>query len=213
MEKKLKNHYIVVENKGKKSFGGSQEWYKGNIKGWGCGLVAATDILSYIRGENSFGFEDYTKRLMGNEKDYFHVFKKLGVSGFRLAHSLNVFFKKNNMPYRAKWGVNKNKLFASIVEMLDADIPVMISVGPGLFKKDRIDFYEYNPARINKFVPVIKCKDHYVTITGIKEYNDKVFLEISSWGEKYYINFREYTDYVSRNDNYLFSNILYIKKI
>ena len=213
MDKKLKNDYIVVRNKGKKSFGGSQEWYKGNIKGWGCGLIAATDILSYIRGENSFEFDDYTRKLMTNEKEYFHVFKKMGVSGLRLAHSLNGVFKKKKMPYRAKWGVNKKVLFSSIVEMLDNDIPVMISVGPGFFKKSEIDFYEYNPGNVKKFVPVLKCKDHYVTITGIKEYNSKVYLEISSWGERYYIDFKEYTDYVNKNDNYLFSNILYIKKL
>ena len=41
---------------------------------------------------------------------------------------------------------------------------------------------------------------------------NKTMLEISSWGKKYYVNYNDYLDYVKKNDNFYFSNILYIKK-
>ena len=57
---------------------------------------------------------------------------------------------------------------------------------------------------------------HYVTVTGVEEYSTsdgtKIMLEISSWGRKYYVNYDEYLEYVRKNDNFYFSNILYIKK-
>ena len=37
-------------------------------------------------------------------------------------------------------------------------------------------------------------------------------LEISSWGEKYYIDFDEYVYFIERYNNYVFSNINFIWK-
>ena len=55
-------------------------------------------------------------------------------------------------------------------------------------------------------------EDHYVTVTGAIEnrIKDNVILEISSWGEKYYIDFDEYEVFVAQHSNYIFSNVLYI---
>ena len=50
-------------------------------------------------------------------------------------------------------------------------------------------------------------KDHYVTVTGMIQDDDRLLLEISSWGQKFYIDYKEYTDYVKKCDNYIFSNI------
>jgi len=148
---------------------------------------------------------------MENEKKYFRVFRKMGVSGIRLAIHMNRAFKAGHMPYKARWTVRKAKLLSSIEEMIDNDIPVLFSIGPGFFKKADINFFVFNAGSVEKFEPRTRCRDHYVTITGIVEHNGRIFLEISSWGSKYYVDYKEYREYVDNNDNYLFSNILYIK--
>ena len=51
------------------------------------------------------------------------------------------------------------------------------------------------------------AKSHYVSVTGL----DGEWARISSWGREYYINCREYDDFVLRHSSPLFSNILYIK--
>ena len=99
--------------------------------------------------------------------------------------------------------------------MLEADIPVLLSVGPGFFHKGQhLPLYrrtsEGNYERTNSM------RDHYVTVTGALMIEGSMvpgngdMLRISSWGHEYYINFSEYLDHVKKNDNFLFSSILYI---
>lgn len=247
MDKKsigLTKSYINVNG----SFGGNQGWFVGSdeskntwkeraIKGYGCGLVGAADVLMYILG-STFVFgqkkgnvtshdteikkEDYMGYLSRLEKRYFHIFPKLGLSGILLSLGLNLYFlfhgreikKDTGCTFRARWAVRPSRLLDRIKEMLENDIPVIISIGPGFFRKQKVKFYncEEKDGKL-KFKPVTQTKDHYVTITGILETDKLTMLEISSWGKKYYVNWEEYKKYVKKCDNYYFSNILYIKKL
>ena len=237
MDKKsigLTKSYINVNG----SFGGNQGWVasdKSNskwkeraINGYGCGLVGAADVLLYILGNVAIPAEttlntreDYMAYLNRLEKKYFHIFPKLGLSGILLSLGLNLYFlihrrqikKETGCTYRARWAVRPSKLLDRIKEMLENDIPVIISIGPGFFRKQKVKFYncEEKDGKL-KFKPVTQTKDHYVTITGVLETENVTMLEISSWGKKYYVNWEEYKRYVRKYDNYYFSNILYIKK-
>jgi hypothetical protein len=40
----------------------------------------------------------------------------------------------------------------------------------------------------------------------------QTMLEISTWGQKYYINYEEYINFVDNNSNYVFNNIVYIER-
>ena len=193
--------------------------------------------------------ESYMDYILNMEKKYFHILPWFGISGILLAWNMNMYFllhgkeiiKLRGHNYHARWCVMPHNLLKKIKEMLSNDIPVVIAIGPGFFRKNKIIFYGKNEQKDGKiiFKPLTKTKDHYVTITGVTEYkttdknlqdgfetvNEKkslsetvtydniVMLEISSWGKKYYINFQEYLDYVKKNDNYYFSNILYIKPV
>ncbi|MBO4862874.1 MAG: hypothetical protein J5517_00765 [Eubacterium sp.] len=232
----LGKKYINIEG----SFGGSQEWFKDigmkwkgrAIEGYGCGLVGAADLLLHILGndiipndrseKNSLITKDiYISFLRRLEKRYFHIFPKLGLSGILLALGINLylFFHRKEIrentgyKYHARWAVRPSKLLERIKEMLGNDIPVIIAIGPGFFRKEKVRFY--NKRKDDKgrtvFKPVTKTKDHYVTVTGVEE-GEHTFLEISSWGKKYYINFDEYLEYVKKNDNFYFSNILYVSR-
>ncbi len=238
VSKKLKHDYISVITPGQApSFGGSQMWYgrirkelkfreklerDNRIRSYGCGLVAASDILLYLENEkdstpakNRLGMEDYSKRLLELEKKYFKIYHVLGITGTRIARKLNSVFKHENLPYTAKWGTGEKDFLDCIEEMIDNNIPILFSVGPGYMHKERVKLYKINVYN-NKtvFSEDTTVKDHYMTITGIVygEEEKKVMLELSSWGKKYYLDYDEYADYVTESDNTLFSSLLYITK-
>ncbi|MCR5213587.1 MAG: hypothetical protein K6E10_04165 [Eubacterium sp.] len=246
-EIKLGKPYISVDG----SFGGNQGWFldidnakKGKtLKGWGCGLIAASDVLNYVtsgdllratlekeaakntakeeKNVNSFGKDDYLKFVMSMEKKFFHILPKLGVSGIMLSLGANIYFLLNwkkirnatGHSYLAHWFVRPSKLLDSIRQMLTNEIPVIIAIGPGFFRKDKVVFYDRKEiGGAIHFKPLTKTKDHYVTVTGMLETDDRILLEISSWGKKYYMDYGEYVSYVKKCDNFYFSNILYIKR-
>ncbi len=183
---------------------------------------------------------DYDKYIQYMEKHFFRILPKLGISGVLMAWNLNMYFLLNRKKikkitggrYWARWAVLPQNILSRIKEMLSNDIPVVLAIGPGMFRKNKLTFYNKLNGTDGSiiFKPITKTKDHYVTVTGVEEYivtsngsngnkqdriddsNSKTMLEISSWGKKYYVNYSDYIDYVKKNDNYYFSNILYIKK-
>ncbi|SNU09360.1 hypothetical protein SAMN06297422_1264 [Lachnospiraceae bacterium] len=171
--------------------------------------------------------ENYIRFIQFMERRYFHIFPKLGLSGILLALGLNLYFlihrkmikQQSGCTYHARWAVWPSRMLDTIKSMLDDDIPVILSIGPGFFRKNKLKFYRKNKNASGEdtYKAVTETKDHYVTVTGVieaklQDKNDITLLEISSWGKKYYVNYSEYQAFVRKNDNYYFSNILYIKK-
>ncbi|MBO5608752.1 MAG: hypothetical protein K5865_00695 [Eubacterium sp.] len=231
---RLGSPYVSVNG----SFGGNQGWFEKldnkkkatRLADFGCGLIGVGDILLYITGgkvmdENSkqvtgISSSAYNDYILSIEKKYFHVLPKLGISGPLLAWGMNLYFlihkkkirEATGAKYHARWFVRKKNILKRAKEMLSNDIPVLFSVGPGFFKKEKINLYtraEHDGKPV--FKQTSRTKDHYMIITGVLE-GEKTMLEISSWGSKYYISFNEYLHYIKKNDNSFFSNILYIKK-
>lgn len=229
---KLSKPYISIGN----SFGGSQEWFKSDsgwkekaIRGYGCGLIGAADVIYFITNSikgmeksGNINFDSYMDYVRKLEKKYFRIYPKLGISGILLSLWMNLYFffhrkeikEKTGHRFTARWAVLPWNILKRIKEMLNSDIPVIISIGPGFFRKARLSFYSRTVDKDGRvtYTPVTETKDHYVTVTGVIEEKKDVHLEISSWGRKYYISYKEYVDYVKRNDNFFFSNILFIKK-
>ena len=81
----------------------------------------------------------------------------------------------------------------SIKEMLDEDIPCMLAIGP--YCSDEVLLFD-NPVDIISNKSSNSTKDHYVTVTAY--YYDDIandyYLEVSSWGKKYYISYNDFTD-------------------
>ena len=232
----LKHPYISVKNENSVSFGGSQMWFgkpKNNRKGidafrqdnrircYGCGLVSAVDIFTYLKASSEgkdpevLDRQQYMENLREYDGGLFHTLYYMGIPGTKLARKLNKLFKKNGLKYKADWGVAVYELVAKLEEMLVNDIPATISVGPAFMKKDRLTLYKIKQKGhgVFEFIADDDTKDHYVTVTGMIIGDKNRMLEISSWGRKYYIDMDEYISFVDRNDNTLFSNIVYIKKI
>ena len=130
-------------------------------------------------------------------------------NGLSMTCGMNRFFKKNNMPYKAKWGAFKKNILVYIEKMLKSGIPVCLSIGPNLYRKPcGAGFYSSIEDKI--FSRENVC-DHYVTVTDLFENNGEKWLVISSWGKKFFVRESDYFDY-KRKFLTGFSNILVIKE-
>ncbi len=208
--KELKTPYLKIETKDTMAYGGNQSWFPYKfLKKTGCGVIGAADTLLHLNGKEQLTeaeYMDFAKMLW---RKFLPVIPGFGMNGLTLMIGINRYFQKNGMPYRARWRISGRKMFSRIDRMLADDIPVILAVGPNfpfVWKKEKLTFY----TKINdeKYIPAVKTKAHFVTVTG----RDGAWLQISSWGEKYYIDIREYREYVKRYSSPLVSNIIYIAK-
>jgi len=240
----LHRPYISVRtDSGRISYGGDQSWLStAEERSFGCGLIGAADILRYLRRKQELeqpakgtgfltealqsvaafagtavGKQEYLEEVETLGKE-FRIRGKLGITGFGLARRMNRVFRREKLPYRAKWSIGRRRLEKRLPEMLEADIPVLLSVGPGFFHKGQ-SLALYRRKEDGRYERVNSMRDHYVTVTGQLRAESaqgieagEVLLRISSWGEEFYIRFDEYMDHVKKYDNFLFSSILYIRR-
>ena len=221
----LKHTYISVAADGTASYGGNQmRSANGTERAVGCGLIAGLDLLLYLSryhlqdtpdaaplpfdGE-AIPDERYWALVSSLRKKYLPLIPRHGINGLFLALGLNAWFLKHRFPFRAFWAVPYPRLWNSIRDMLERDLPVVISVGPNLpliWQRHKLRFYIKTPS--GSYLPGPQTLAHYVTVTGM----DEEWLRVSSWGRMYYINCREYLLYVKEHSAKLVSNILVIRK-
>ncbi len=206
----LKRPYIQVQQESGFSYGGNQSWFPYRfLQKTGCGVIGASDVLLYLQGREKLSKEEYVAFAKKLWMKYLPVIPGFGMNGLTLMIGMNRYFFRNKMPYRACWMISGRKMLGRIDRMLSKDLPVILSVGPNFpmfWGKEKLDFY----TRIanGSYHPAVKTKAHFVTVTG----RDGMWLRISSWGKEYYIDIREYREYVKNSSSSLVSNVIYIKK-
>lgn len=141
------------------SYGGSQSWFSSpSIRGYGCGLIAAHDLLWYLerkeslteqsnhpRSEKRFtsdscSWEDYERSVKKLHR-LFPILPRLGINGLMLSTGLNLAFFLRRLPYRACWHIGYRNTGKEISHLLRQNIPVILSIGgnfPLIWKKDRL---------------------------------------------------------------------------
>jgi len=194
---KLKHPFF--ENEDEKYFGISQTWSLDNrIRKWGCGASAAVMVIAYLGFYHDHDIDvDLSKNLQTKNEladildsigaSSIPIIPHIGINGIILSLSLNTFFIKNRMPYRASWVSGWDRIIKCTGEMLKNDIPVILSVGPDFplfFKKHPIGLYQ--PSDMKK--PARTVSGHYMVAV---EMSDK-FIRVSSWGKEYYISIEEW---------------------
>lgn len=209
------------------SYGGSQTWFSSpSIRGYGCGLIAAHDLLWYLERKESLtaqtdrhrsgeqlvsdsrSWEDYERSVKRLHR-LFPILPRLGINGLMLSAGLNLAFLLRRLPYRACWHVGYRNTGKEINRLLSQDIPVILSIGgnfPLIWKKDRLPLYKKTGDGI--YIKSSSTRAHYITVTGIEH----GWLRISSWGQEWYINWREYRNFAWIKSCPLFSNICYITR-
>lgn len=132
---------------------------------------------------------------------------------------MNNLMNNYSFNYSVKWRVPKEQMLTTIINSIQMDHPVIISVASSGFS-NHIEFGDYKDGKfsyINEYVI-----GHYMTVTGVyvDDIKNETYLKLSSWGSEYYIKFNDYI--YSINDHQcsgasiintmteLFNNILYI---
>ena len=215
----LKNEFISVRKEGIISYGGNQTWSENAvIRRCGCGVIGSLDLLLYLDRYNKGGqapetrpipLKEYDRMCMELSRRYLPLLPPFGTNGAALALGVNRVFARYNMPFRASWQLSGSKMMGKVESMLDADIPVILSIGanfPLFWQDNRVTLYSKDS--LGRMHRASSTKAHYVTVTG-SEPND---LRISSWGREYYINKGEYFSYIHQHSNSIISNILMIER-
>ena len=212
MKTQLKRPYISVQRGGVHSYGGNQAWCKEKYRQESaCGLISAVDLLLYVerKPEEPLSEEEYLRITKGLGHRYFPVIPKVGMIGWSVAFGLNAYFCLHGIALRASWGVRPKRLWERMEEMLEADIPVILTIGPNFpFRWSGHKLNLYTRGVEGTYRAACKVSGHYVNVTGMEE----EWLRISSWGREYYVRRAEYTDYVRKYSNYLVCNLVSIQK-
>ena len=190
----LKKHYTA----------GSQMWFSKenfldrHLRGYGCGVVALHD-LSVYKGcaGTSKTRDDYRERIRKTEKAGIFVFPYLGIAPYYYSLMCNLYLRRKHMPFRIGWGHTASAELRChayhIKECLKNDMPVIFAAGPTipfLFKKKKVTLYSRD-----RKTPETWTKGHYMTVVGVEEDGDEIWLDIVSWGRKYSVKLKDLADH------------------
>ena len=203
----LSKPYIGVQRSDGLSYGGSQLWAENQtMRLWGCGVTAACDLLLYRMGRRVLSEGEYLA-FREEVSGCFPLIPHCGIDGVRLALGLSRCFRRWKLPLRCRWSTSGKDFWPRLCEMLRADIPVILAVGPNfppLLRREKLPLYRKTAH--GSYAEDQRITGHYVTVTGA----DGAWLRVSSWGRQYYINSAQYAAYARRHSYWLFSNLLYV---
>ncbi len=201
----------------------------------------------YMQEVREFLEDDWSARKeLDNKEGYYSI---------SMMFYTNQYFDSHEMGYTTMWELTQADMLDKMQEMLSNNLPVILEIGEGdafggeienRIEKGKekeeeegegegeeeeeddikrgIPFYAF---RNGEYVFVQNCQDHYVTVTGIREYDGtdgehQIMLEISTWGKKYYMDYNEYKTFIElqkEDSGFLnhiwenaYNNILYIKE-
>lgn len=211
----LKDNYIQVDG----NYGGSQTFFKKdfgllnkNRQKGGCGIVAITDTVLYLSGKRLINSIIEYKLLFKETSKKSHWFPvSFGMNFIQETYGLKKLMLSYGQSFSCRWCFSIKKLYKRIYSMISNDIPVIMCIPKVLSfskKKDNLAFYDENLTAING------TNGHFVVVTGIytHPFNNEIYLSISSWGKKYYINLNEYIYFCKHHIMGITGNIMYISK-
>ena len=221
---KINNIYPGVLKNGHVSYGGNQMWSdNASIRKCGCGLVAALDATIYLSRFHGGGgrllavippnaptpLPSYNELLIRLWKKYLPVVPPVGINHAVLTFGLNRLLHDEHIPIKAHVALASDKMWNRIERCLRSDLPVILAIGqnfPYIWQKNKLSFYRKQANGL--YLPAAAAKAHFVTITGI----DEEWLQISSWGNSYYINRIELSRYITQHSTCYISGIIYMTK-
>lgn len=218
MEHKLKHPYISVVKDGVRSYGGRQQWSdRWDLRKCGCGAIAMTDLALYlVRHHGMDGpdlpdpapLADYDRLCSKLQLKYLPMVPPAGIIGPTLAAGISLYCRIHKIPLQAVWGVRVKNFWSAMADMLDRDLPVIISVGqnvPRIWENQKLDLYRQTGDGC--YTAVSRVRAHYMTVTAM----DDTWLTVSSWGKQFYIHRGEYEEYGRRHSLALVNNLVWLR--
>lgn len=197
----LKNEYVSVGS----SFGGNQNIF-GQTKGLfnrgkmlgGCGVVAISDTVSYLKGERHFATnDDYRKGFNKTARRILFIPTRFGMTFFQELWGMKHISRRDSLGLKCRLVTFKKDFYPLILNMLKDDIPVILCI-PRIYGRNKVSrsLPFYDPVTLKK---VTQTQGHFVVATGIFIEGNDVYLEISSWGKRYFIKFEEFRAFVIKH--------------
>lgn len=193
-----------TEKKGKNNielgFGGNQDWLDPKIVSHSCGVVAAVNTYLYITGQTTITESEYADLCMQfcdeHPLDNFLIEKDIfGAIPSSMGDYIEDRGEEYGISISTRWnwykGVNQ---YDTMKKMLADNIPVIW----GLYSvSEDLTFYKYEK---DTYVARKHLNSHYVVATAIYEQEQadgsyRRMVEVSSWGERYYIDYDEFLDF------------------
>lgn len=203
------------------AFGGNQAWFENDpdmgkiISERGCGVIASVNQYLYLTGQTTISKEDYKKLvyvylnaedMIEPEQERYSELRRQQIRGpiggafpGEMTDFVTNMCEKEGVNITSEWDYTKDYEadYDSMKKQLDNGIPVvwgMYDMGG-----DGVHFYSYHAG---KYENVSNASSHYVTATAIYEETDdngklRRMVEVSSWGEIYYIDYDQYIEAVS----------------
>lgn len=224
--------YVKIKNLNLVSYGGNQNWSKSKkMQKVGCGVIAMADLTMYLAEQNPNMMTDAIRKInkpkgLYNKHDYleyvrfFYVHYMIllmhkGMLGITLKHTMNRYFMLNDIGLKAKWKMMQSdeSMLRDIRHLIRKNKPVILAIGPNRynpFGKKGISLYVDKDGELKSSIRE-NVHSHYVTVTGVCTIKGREYLVVSSWGKKYYIDYKEYRNYVNNVGDKFTSGILYIQ--
>lgn len=207
MRTELKRPYPAIRTGASLSCGGSQNWFPDeNFRRCGCGVIACADVLLYLSGQTELTREDYFAHVAALRR-YFPLIPRRGIDGVRLAVGFDLCARRLGVDARAGWSASGAKFWGRLETQLENDLPAIISIGPNfprVWGDERLPLYRKTEAG---YAEAGRTKGHFLTVIAL----DDEWMEVSSWGQRLYLERRAYADYM-RRQGALLTNLLFLER-
>ena len=206
------------------------------IRTGGCGLIAILDFMLWYenragKGRKSLFSEpaDVARKngpvpdreaYMDGIRRLFRRYPslpKLGTSSLFLPLFLNLYLLRNRAKIRVSFLFRNtaDKRMRIIRNSLNDGFPVIMAIGARInpFSKMKgVTFYVEQNGTVRPGIPDVHR--HFVTITGIRfpeDVTEPVYLEISSWGRKFFVNYDELCSYMTKSSMPWLTGFFFVK--
>lgn len=157
-------------------YGGSQNLFGAKVRKSGCGMIAACDMILFLKGRLTPTFAEYAKFAedFRDSVAYRRTSNPIGISPYRLAKMITSRTDKK-FTFSSRLKFTEKTLRSFIEKSLRCGVPVIVRVGAN---GKSLPYEITYPASGNRSSEG-KMSWHYITVTGI---SDSGMLAFSSWG-------------------------------
>ena len=201
------------------------------LSDFGCGSVASVNQYLYLTGQTTISYDDYKKLVydfvdakdqpIDHQRAESNARKRVlniidGFSPDQMTDYVTNMCDSKGVNISSHWDYVQGyeQDYQSMKEQLNKGVPVIWAMHDFENSGKKIDdltrvgvnFYSYTEATGEYSVKGNPVTSHYVTVTALYEDADETgktrrLVEISSWGEKYYVDYDQYVDLVSDDPN------------